>query len=82
MQHEDSGRPYAMKVLDKTRIVKLKQLDHTMFERKILYAMNFPFIINMENCYKDNAYLYFIMPFGVGGDMFVHLRKYFTIYLN
>ncbi|KAL3283406.1 hypothetical protein HHI36_006551 [Cryptolaemus montrouzieri] len=66
---------YAMKALDKKRIVKLKQVDHTLYEKNILAAVRFPFIVNLEFFYKDNSYIYFFMPFVNGGEMFTHLRR-------
>ncbi|KAL1124158.1 hypothetical protein AAG570_001928 [Ranatra chinensis] len=66
---------YAMKILDKGSIIKAKQLDHTLNEKRILQALNFPFVVYMEFSLKDNSYLYFTMPFIAGGEMFTHLRR-------
>ncbi|XP_018575396.1 cAMP-dependent protein kinase catalytic subunit alpha-like [Anoplophora glabripennis] len=66
---------YAMKVLDKRRMMKLEQVDHSLNEKKILESVRFPFIVSMKQCFKDNSYIYFIMPFINGGEMFTHLRR-------
>lgn len=76
MKNISNGEFYAMKVLDKRRIVKLKQVDHTLYEKNILAGVKFPFLVNLEFFYKDNSYLYFIMPFVNGGELFTHLRRY------
>ncbi|XP_067009219.2 cAMP-dependent protein kinase catalytic subunit 1-like [Anabrus simplex] len=70
-----NGEYFAMKILDKTEIMKKKQVEHTLNEKRILESVRFPFIIHMKFCFKDNSYIYFTMPFVVGGEMFVHLRK-------
>ncbi|XP_013133799.1 PREDICTED: cAMP-dependent protein kinase catalytic subunit alpha-like [Papilio polytes] len=75
LRHSKSGKFYAMKILEKEKIVKLKQVDHTLFEKRILEAIRFPFTVSMEFSFKDNSYIYFVMPFVSGGEMFTHLRK-------
>lgn len=64
-----------MKVLDKTKVIKMKQVQHTLYEKNILEALNYPFVVRMWFAFKDNSYLYFILPFINGGEMFTHLRK-------
>ncbi|KAF5282816.1 hypothetical protein FQR65_LT02813 [Abscondita terminalis] len=70
-----TNKYYAIKVLIKAKIVKLRQVQHTMNEKKILCSINFPFTIFMEYSFKDNSYLYFVLPYINGGEMFTHLRK-------
>lgn len=69
-----------MKVIDKIRIVKLKQVEHTLYEKKILESAKFPFLMSLEFSFKDNSYIYLLMPFVNGGEMFTHLRKYVVIF--
>ncbi|CAH0726436.1 unnamed protein product, partial [Brenthis ino] len=75
LRHANTHKFYAMKVLEKEKIVKMKQIDHTLYEKRILEAIRFPFTVSMEFSFKDNSYIYFIMPFVPGGEMFTHLRK-------
>lgn len=71
-----------MKVMEKMRIVKLKQVEHTLYEKKILESAKFPFLISLEFSFKDNSYIYLLMPFVNGGEMFTHLRKYVGLSQN
>ncbi|XP_066143796.1 cAMP-dependent protein kinase catalytic subunit alpha-like isoform X2 [Euwallacea fornicatus] len=64
-----------MKVIDKIRIIKMKQVEHTLYEKKILESAKFPFLISLEYSFKDNSYIYLLMPFINGGEMFTHLRR-------
>lgn len=75
VKHISSGKFYAMKMLEKEKIVKLKQIEHSLYEKKILNGLNFPFVIYLKYFFKDNVYLYYILPYIVGGEMFSHLRK-------
>lgn len=70
------GRFFAIKILEKIKLVKMKQIQHTLNEKNILQAIKFPFVVNMECSQKDNSFIYFTMPFIGGGEMFTVLRKH------
>uniref|UniRef100_A0A182W7A9 Protein kinase domain-containing protein n=1 Tax=Anopheles minimus TaxID=112268 RepID=A0A182W7A9_9DIPT len=63
IKRKSSGEYFAMKILSKERIVYQKQLQHTSNEKRILHGIRFPFVVNLETCYKDNSYIYLVMPF-------------------
>lgn len=46
-KHIPSGKFYAIKILKKAEILRLKQVDHILSEKTILQAINHPFIVNM-----------------------------------
>ncbi|XP_066143795.1 cAMP-dependent protein kinase catalytic subunit beta-like isoform X1 [Euwallacea fornicatus] len=75
VQHNKTKQYFAMKVIDKIRIIKMKQVEHTLYEKKILESAKFPFLISLEYSFKDNSYIYLLMPFINGGEMFTHLRR-------
>lgn len=52
VQHKKSKSYHAMKILDKQKVVKLKQVEHTLNEKKILSAITFPFLVNLEYHFK------------------------------
>lgn len=71
---------YAIKVLNKSQIVRLKQVEHINSEREILSMVSHPFIVNLFCTYQDSLNCYMLMEFVVGGEIFSHLRRarYFT----
>ncbi|KAH0588673.1 hypothetical protein H2248_004485 [Termitomyces sp. 'cryptogamus'] len=68
-------RFYAIKVLNKEKVVRLKQVEHTNNEQHILAAVQHPFIINLWGCFQDATNLYMVMDFVPGGELFTLLRR-------
>lgn len=76
VQSTHNYRYYAMKVLKKSKIIKLKQVEHTNDERLMLSAVNHPFIIRMWGTFQDLNFVYMIMDYIEGGELFSLLRKF------
>ncbi|KII95556.1 hypothetical protein PLICRDRAFT_98490 [Plicaturopsis crispa FD-325 SS-3] len=68
-------RFYAIKVLNKDRVVRMKQVEHTNNEHLMLGAVQHPFIINLWGAFQDSANLYMVMDFVPGGELFSLLRR-------
>lgn len=75
MKHKDKGRYFALKILKKNEIIRLKQVEHIMSEKSILAQVEHPFIVNLFATYKDVKNLYMLMEYVPGGEIFSHLRK-------
>ncbi|KAF8806666.1 AGC/PKA protein kinase [Phlegmacium glaucopus] len=68
-------RFYAVKVLNKERIARMKQIEHTNNEQKMLQSVQHPFIINLWGVFQDAGNLYMVMDFVPGGELFTLLRR-------
>ncbi|KYQ91552.1 protein serine/threonine kinase [Tieghemostelium lacteum] len=72
---KDTGKIYAMKVLNKKNILERKEIDHTRAERNILKKLVHPFLVNLNYSFQTEDKLYFIMDYVNGGELFYHLQK-------
>lgn len=68
-----------MKAIEKEDIVEKKQIKQTLREKKILQTVQFPFTTSLTACFTDNVYVYFVMPFESGGELFSLIRKSKTL---
>ncbi|RKP10188.1 kinase-like domain-containing protein [Thamnocephalis sphaerospora] len=66
---------FAMKVLKKVEVVKLKQVEHINSEKAILSCVRHPFIVNLYATFQDSTNLYMLMEYVIGGELFSHLRR-------
>ncbi|EGV64891.1 cAMP-dependent protein kinase catalytic subunit [Yamadazyma tenuis] len=70
-----NGRYYAIKVLKKQQVIKMKQVEHTNDERRMLKLVEHPFLIRMWGTFQDSKNLFMVMDYIEGGELFSLLRK-------
>jgi len=75
VKHKSSSKYFAMKVLKKSEIVRLKQVEHVNSERQILSQLYHPFIVKLYKSFQDEQCLYMLLEYVIGGELFSHLRK-------
>ncbi|KZV68745.1 kinase-like protein [Peniophora sp. CONT] len=75
VRSKHNQRFYAVKVLNKDKIVAHKQIDHTNNEMNMLLAVQHPFIVNLWGTFQDATNLYMVMDFVPGGELFSLLRR-------
>jgi len=74
-RHKETGYIVAIKILNKSKVIKMKQLDHTKYEKQLLNEIECPFVVNLLGFFQDVKNLYLVMEYVKGGEMFYHLRK-------
>ena len=70
-----NGKIYAMKVLRKTMVKRRKQVEHTRAERRIMGAINYPFVVKLRYAFQTATNLYFVTDYCKGGELFFHLKR-------
>jgi serum/glucocorticoid-regulated kinase 2 len=73
-----TGQVYAMKVLKKSDVVRRRQVEHTKAERRIMGAIDHPFIVSLRFAFASADKLYMITDYCKGGELFFHLKKFRT----
>jgi len=73
---KERGSMFAMKILRKTHLVKRRQIERTRTERKVLSAVNHPFIMKLHYAFQTPEKLYLVLDYCPGGELFFHLSRF------
>ncbi|XP_061890844.1 cGMP-dependent protein kinase 1 isoform X1 [Entelurus aequoreus] len=69
------GKYYAIKRVSKKHIVAKRQEEHMLLEKKILKAVQCDFIVRLHAAFKDTRYIYMVMDFCGGGEIWTKLKE-------
>ncbi|KAJ1927693.1 Serine/threonine-protein kinase [Tieghemiomyces parasiticus] len=75
VRKRDTDRIYAMKILNKSKIVMRSEVQHTLAERTVLAQINHPFIVPLKFSFQSPEKLYLVLAFINGGELFHHLQR-------
>ena len=70
-----NSRFYAIKVMNKKKIVLAKEELCVCSEQSVLQAVRHPFIVNLWAAFQDSENLYMVMDFVRGGELSTLLRR-------
>lgn len=76
-----SKQVYALKVIDKARVITKKSVQSIMNEREILSQLlsnPSPFIVNMHCAFQDRENCYLLMDYLDGGDLRYYLNRSYS----
>ena len=72
----DSKQLYAMKILQKSEVLKRNQVAHVKAERDILAEADNAWVVKLYYSFQDTENLYFVMDYVPGGDLMSLLIKF------
>ena len=75
VKYFNDNKIYAMKILNKEKIITNKQINHIKTERILLEKLNHPFIAKLQFAFQDKKNLYLVTEFMQGGELFFHLKS-------
>ncbi len=84
VRKRDTGAIFAMKVMSKSFVVGKDKTQQMITERRILARIQHPFIVDLHysfhtvfpyNHFWKKHYLFLILDFCPGGELFYHLHK-------
>jgi len=67
--------PMALKIMKKSEVIRLKQVEHVKAEKEILLSIHHPFIVNLLTVFQDDKRLCMLLEYVNGGELFSYLRK-------
>jgi hypothetical protein len=70
-----AGQIYAMKVLKKSVVASLGQIEHTKSEREILFVIRHPYIVRLRFSFQNDEKLFLVTDYYNGGSLYSHLKK-------
>ena len=74
-RNKKTNKVFAIKMLKKSEIIRMKQVDHVYSEYTILSSIYHPFIVELKGVnFTDTSYIYFLLEDISGGEMFTLLR--------
>lgn len=65
---------FALKIMTIAEVIRLRQVEHVNSEKSILCAISHPFIVNVFWTHHDNRFLYMLLEYVAGGELFTYLR--------
>ena len=75
-KEKDTNKVFALKILRKVDVIRLKQVEHVRNERNTLAAVaGHPFITTMVASFQDQDTLYMLLDYCPGGEVFSYLRR-------
>ncbi|KAL5259857.1 hypothetical protein ACHWQZ_G010094 [Mnemiopsis leidyi] len=75
-KHKETGKHYALKVLEKRLIIVKNEAKHIMAERNVLIRnVKHPFLVGLKYSFKTRDKLFFVLDYVNGGELFFHLQR-------
>ena len=66
---------FAMKVLNKQKLIERNQYEHTLSERKILEDIDHPFLVGLRCSFQSPTKLFMVFDFFNGGELYSYVSR-------
>eukprot|EP00033_Pygsuia_biforma_P000398 GCRY01000475.1.p1 GENE.GCRY01000475.1~~GCRY01000475.1.p1 ORF type:complete len:503 (+),score=111.39 GCRY01000475.1:196-1704(+) len=71
----ETGKQFAVKILDKKHIVKHKKIKYVTVEKEIMMKVKHPNIVRLYYTFQDQNSLYFVMELCEHGELLDHIKR-------
>ena len=75
MRHKVSKNIFAIKVINKTKIIEHDLVEQIKLEVKIMYNLNHENVVKLHNHYEDDDNFYLILQYCSKGQLYSILKK-------
>lgn len=69
-RHKVTGEVVALKIMSKAVVLNRNQLKHVLTERRVLSQLRHPFIVQYKDGFQDQYFLYIVLEYVQGGDLY------------
>ncbi|XP_065446110.1 cGMP-dependent protein kinase 1-like isoform X3 [Chrysemys picta bellii] len=69
------GLLFALKRIRKEHVVRRRQQEHVRTEKRVLERSRCPFIVGLFGTFRDSQYVYMLLEFCQGGELWTKLRE-------
>mmetsp|Transcript_28426 Transcript_28426/g.28734 ORF Transcript_28426/g.28734 Transcript_28426/m.28734 type:complete len:356 (-) Transcript_28426:35-1102(-) len=66
---------YALKIMKKTKLVRMNQVKHVQNEVHLLAHLDCKFVVNLHAVFQDESSLFLLLAYVPGGELYSYLRK-------
>lgn len=75
VESKTNGSPFALKEINKRRLLDAKQERSVMREKELLGLLHHPFILDLVAAFQDTNNLYLVLPLIQGGELFNKVKQ-------
>ncbi|XP_033834442.1 cAMP-dependent protein kinase catalytic subunit PRKX [Periophthalmus magnuspinnatus] len=75
VRHKHSRQFFALKQMKISDVIRLKQETHVHNEKEVLSEVTHPFLISLFWTHHDERFLYMLLDYVPGGELFSYLRS-------
>jgi len=71
-RHDNKAEVYAMKCIDKRKILKDNILESAVLEKEIMQKVEHPFLNELYYVFQTDTKIMYVMKFVRGGELYEH----------
>lgn len=75
VQHKKTKNQFALKYINKSKIIEMKAVNNTIQERRLLENLHNQFLCNLRYAFQDDENLFMVLDLMLGGDLRFHLQE-------
>ena len=77
VRHEESGNTYALKCMQKKRVVDSHQQINVLTEKEVMIHSNHPFVLKLFKTFQDSDNIYLLIEMVQGGELWTLIYQDF-----
>jgi serine/threonine protein kinase len=75
VRHKASSNIYAIKVINKAKIIEHDLVEQIKLEVEIMYKLQHPYVVKLYNHYEDDDSFYLILEYAPKGQIYTLIKR-------